>query len=1489
MQGRFQLGVPWVRRNAIPFAIVLLIFNGAAALAQQESTLPTGQGRDLAISYRKATEETDRKAAITALHSLLGKLVAADDIMLADADGSVRSLKALCVEQLQKMSSADAGFYESQFGPEAKAKLEEARQTADIEALESVSRAFFFTTAGQQATRELALRALDRDQPLQAAMHLTRLRAEMRNPTDFTAALQLQLASAWARAGMDEEARRCVTELVQSGSKRITVADGTLNLTDSAAVSNWLTSSTPKVADSEWPIFLGDTTRTRQSAPVIPEWVPRWRYNTLQTAVIDGDAEDSAVVAGFRAVARELRILSESRRAFSMGRVPALNPLVVGDRVLFRSPLTMSAVRLRAEHGLKAGELEWETFEPDRHMWSAFRALRNGDRGEVREQVESWAFVDATTGSLSSDGRFVYAVEETERTAAGEAMARGGFVTSGSRPHNFLRAYEVDSGSVAWQIGGENGLPVAGIRNARFLGPPVPFGGDLLQLIATRDDIRLLQLHVENVSSFEPDVRVVWSQRLTRTDLDRGLAGGATLAGLSPSLAGNLLICPTGAGEIVAVDPASRRLVWKTAYPTSQSLAALGRGRTDWTDGVIRVVGDHVICTPRGTSRIFCLDQQSGKLQWIRPRNEAQCVSIANDIVIVSGPRLVAAYSVERGEPLWPDEFISLPNPTGRPIVHDGFFSVPLAGGLITTIDIKSGRQLATVKTGVELGNLVAVGDAFVSQSPSELIVFDGLATTHDRIRQRIASDANDDAALLARGIEHLQAGRFEPGIKDVAKAAKLNPAGDGSEVLFKAIHGLDADRFRIYSALLAPLVEDSPETWVPTSLANMGPLDALRMTTSHLNRSLAFRFRLLRLSPSQPLTANGAAEAIRDVVHHAEQAATFRVVFKSDGHNVREDVFFDARVRDALAGIPMRHNLRDAVARQATQLAAAGNIPLARRLLNWLPVRETAPERLELARNLADTAPAIAVQMLTKLTNQRETAIRLAAHRQLIEVAKERYPDLARASCDEIRSLSRRSVGARLALEELEVQPNMDYITRQTPTWPSIRVRPAESGDRKRGEQTLVRGPRSSSELRLFVESKGESLAQSAVADGMATIVGRSARFRQQLRIPVPASQAVSVSQMILTPTTLCVPGNFGSLRVFDLFTDPGVQDAKQLWSLPGKRDPAPHAFRRSPFRTFGPIAGDSVVYFTASRLFVTDARTGQTRWSRSVNLRGKRVFADADAVAIVDEQRGGMVELFSAFDGTLIRSEANDERPGDTAWMRDLRGRIFTREVRQIGRSGYELLRQEYGEDTPTWGHQYFDRPFLSDPIAGYFAVAERNGTIRIVEVRTGRVVAAASVNWSEKLEQTSDILMPQLLVTGDRFVVLVDRRSRREDKHVEEFLVGLDRLTGRRTWYRRQVDTKFIPDVGGLLWTGLPVAVLRSVSGQQTVLDLHSGKLLHDSQLSKEDRYRRIRAHVAPGENSVLLDFGDEKLSIEFESGPNMAPTESSPAAGTEPTTP
>jgi len=148
---------------------------------------------------------------------------------------------------------------------------------------------------------------------------------------------------------------------------------------------------------------------------------------------------------------------------------------------------------------MKTGELVWESDSP----WSLDRML--DPKGDTRkaQAMQQWLsayvqnnqrpqflFENSVLGSLSSDGTFVYCIDDlalpppyATSPYATVSPANGNYSAevADAIQHNRLKALSLPrEGALAWELGGRSDK--GELNDSYFLGPPLPLGGKLYVL-----------------------------------------------------------------------------------------------------------------------------------------------------------------------------------------------------------------------------------------------------------------------------------------------------------------------------------------------------------------------------------------------------------------------------------------------------------------------------------------------------------------------------------------------------------------------------------------------------------------------------------------------------------------------------------------------------------------------------------------------------------------------------------------------------------------------------------------------------------------------------------------------------------------------------------------------------------------------------------------------------------------------------------------------
>lgn len=764
--------------------------------------LPTDRAAERRLDVtRRLIAEKRWSDAVTLLDEILAN--DRDSFFRPDATTTTwQSVKSEAAALVAGLPPAGREAYQLQFRAKADRLLADAIASDDHRAIAFIARRWLNTPAGQSATLLASIDALDRGQPLAAAAWLDRLAMVASDELEPT--LSVMRAVAWQRAGN----LRAVTEILErarTGQKtavRLGGRDVSVSFTpgEGHAWLDELIGPEPVAGihpSVEWCMHRGDPARNAIVDASRPLLVPRYRVPLTR------HPEEAVWLEAKRKQAND-------REAVLL---PAAIPLAVNGTVVVHTPMGLLAVdfetgkRIWLQTGSAAGPL------------AIGENLGDGDDPNAaiigRNRTLAPVFEDATSGALASNGRLVFAVESHPDALVGRDLMwpQGGNFNGGPGPGggwsggNALAAYDLsDHGRLRWR------LPIADPTRptrstAWTLGAPLPINDRLFVLVEELGEVRLDVLDVESGSP-------IWSQPLAELDeevrVDNHDNQPRRVAGLSPALAEGVLVCPTGAGAVVAVDLATRTLLWAYNYPVMTSgdmvvmrngirVPRVGRimngplvinheqpgGTTGrWLDGCPVLALGNVLLTPGESDRLHCLDLRSGKVKWTRPRDDGLYVAGAvGESIIVIGRRGVEAVGNTRGERLW---FTQLSGDgaaiSGRAIVGTDRIFVPLDTPEVVEIDSATGQILgrSAGRGGAVPGNLIAYRGEVLSQGVDFLDVFHQAVPLESRIETAM-KDAPDDEARDAwsrawRGQLCLDRGDIAAGLDDLRTATALAP-----------------------------------------------------------------------------------------------------------------------------------------------------------------------------------------------------------------------------------------------------------------------------------------------------------------------------------------------------------------------------------------------------------------------------------------------------------------------------------------------------------------------------------------------------------------------------------------------------------------------------------------------------------------------------------------------------------------------------------------
>jgi outer membrane protein assembly factor BamB len=668
---------------------------------------------------------------------------------------------------------------------------------------------------------------MDHGAPLAGALILKRLRETCPAADSFEPGLSLTQAACYYQAGMMPQCQQVLVELKKRVGNSTFSIDGhqVAWFEQESEAPEWLSKlasvrrMTAAVEADQWTMFRGDPARSASSVGSAPLLNLRWQVE----------------LADEKPLADGLREQEVTYRQRGLNVLAGLHPLAVGDKVIMRTATRLLGIDFNnGKRVWEASISDSEQEEAPQNQFNPFSGIRSNMSQAALYGQRIWD--DATYGTMSSDGKLVFVVEQLSLGAMNQfnnVVIFGGGARAERQNHgasNRLAAYDIQSGKVIWQLGGPDDLRQT---DTFFLGSPLPLRGQLFAIAEIKDEIRLLALDAATGN-------VLWSQQLAMVESSISQDPIRRLAGVSPSYADGVLICPTGSGCVVAVDLATRSLLWGYVYPRDDNNQGAGRRWqrmapmamafansqggpvARWLDGTAMIAGGRVLLTPAEADMLYCVNLGDGKQCWKLPRSSQDhheeryyiaCVHQGN--VVLVGRNGIDTVNLETGKKAWDDRSIVFP--AGASVTGHGFYSgnryyVPLSSGEVVAVDLDAGKIVATAKSrkGVVPGNLVCYRGRIISEGLGSVEVYYQLDAARTDSAQLLAKNGDDVEGLTLRGEIALDEGRSSDAVADFRRAYAIDTQTDSRvrtrELLRDALLSGLRDNFAAHRSLAGEL-----------------------------------------------------------------------------------------------------------------------------------------------------------------------------------------------------------------------------------------------------------------------------------------------------------------------------------------------------------------------------------------------------------------------------------------------------------------------------------------------------------------------------------------------------------------------------------------------------------------------------------------------------------------------------------------------------------
>ncbi|MBL9122688.1 MAG: PQQ-binding-like beta-propeller repeat protein [Planctomycetaceae bacterium] len=1432
--GNAQPAAPKPAPAAVPAAKVQVLQQGVrgGAILRGNVVLNAGQGpqsldevasfakdRTTEQRLKKARDLLDEKRYAEAVQALGSIVEAPEDFFYQPQQDSPvhHSLKAEAQRLIGAMPAAGRQSYELQFGARAQQMLDEALAKRDIGGITEVSRRFFHTEAGYRATYLLGLHHLDQSRPLAAALCFVRLREVGAAANAWEPALSVTLAACWKRAGLNESALQTLAALKEKlPAARLTLGGEEVRLFDRPDQAlAWLDRHvTPgamlsSTVHDDWTMYRGNPARNGTSAGGVPLLEPSWWVSTT---------EDPGLEKLFGQ-------LSQTYRESNFVALPALHPLVVNDLVLMRTATTLLAV------DFKTGKRMWdvpidETLAESLDISNSQPQIPNSS--QIIAGLDQRLWDDATYGTLSSDGAYVFSVEDLSvNIFANLPQTRMVVLQNGRRqpppawPRNFnrLTAHEIRTGKLKWETGGPRGEVELGNAGAFFLGAPLPLMGSVYCLAEVNSEIRLLALDAKSG-------KTQWTQQLAVVEVDVLQDPQRRLAGVSPSYSDGILVCPTASGAIIAVDLTTRSLLWGYRYtgmlPNANGMmgrrisamvvyAGRPRDETDrWVDSSLTIADGKVLVTPVESAELHCLNLLDGSLAWKMPRGENLYVAgVHQGRAILVGRNTLTAIQVADKAPAWKPETIQLPSgstPSGRGFLSGDHYYLPLSNGEVAAIDLVAGKITSRTKArGNRVpGNLVAYRGQVLSQGVDRIEIYPQLEPLMLQVAEVLQQKPDDPRALAQRGEIRLYEGKLTEAVADLRRSFELQSDPHTRELLVAALlEGLSTD-FGTYFASIDELDRLASE---PRERVQLLRLMASGLQTQG-NRRAAFEAYLRLTDPALGVPdldrIGPKSSARRD---RLVQAGLKSLVEASDApERAAIEETIGARLAAAIA-MPGPTALRDFLRYFGGLPHGQGNWgdevrePLAERLATggvWLEA-EGVLRGLERSPQESKRRAAVArlAQLLTRAGRPDEGL-------QLFQRLQNEWPD---AVCIDGKT------GSQLAAEALELQRSATVVAVNAP-WPTGAIETSTNDRPTPPAQYFpaeLQGNRDLTAAGFTVE----------LTQDRQSILGRDGNGLPRWRVALsdPTGQLPnSINPQVLQARAaghLVIVSMGQHIAAIDTLADAGAGVARLLWmrelgeTLPGvpiqtgvqvrqmelpwgqRRNLISDAFGRN-VGWLGPITGNYFCVQRGRELQALDPLTGDLLWTRQDVEQGSEVFGDDELLFLVAPNE----------------TEATVLRGLDGA---DLGKRLVPPANHRVAALGRQLVAWESGDmreafrlldpwsEDEVWRREFATGSKAYQLGQQVLAVVEPEGKFTLVNLSDGRVLVEAAL---EAEPQLSDVY---LLASPERWILFTNRFFPNHQNGISihplpngfnnplinGLAYGFDRQTGAKVWGPVTID--------------------------------------------------------------------------------------------------
>ncbi len=994
-----------------------------------------------------SVKQKNWKLAIELFQRLLDQ---PEDSLHRSAKGPWQSVRRTANQMLGQLPEATLVEYRSQYGGLAQQQLTAARRSGQTSEYVNVATRFFHTAAGYEAANYLGMLHFDRSEFGLAARWFEELAASPA-PIAKSDSWRLRAAISFARSGDSTAASAILSQLSKGPNTLVGVG------TSSVKASEWLQqvqveTALHSVALADWTQLYGTAARIGTAIGGDPLLSPDW-FLPLTSSRLVRDSLKWLV-----------QDLQDQKRSMILTSIP----LVVDGKVIYRDlrgirsveiergrPLWESVEGVSAERIL--GGLPPQQVDPQdawRFRANPFQHLSEY-QGSAPEfsPLTSLLFRDGVYGLISSDGKQLFAIEDHGILSRNQPGQHWGWDGNNDTNDPFglpwktnrLVSYDLQTGRTLWSLGGNESReafdpPLAG---SYFYGTPAVDGDELFVVAGKGDDIKLWSLDRQTGVP-------KWSQLIAYADTKIDLDIARRWITSQVAVGDGVIICPTTVGWLVAIDRMRQSVLWAHRYTPnsggdqneqengSQLLKQRDLNEL-WSPSAPVIVGNYVVYTPQEHPILVCLSAVDGRRIWEQPKEQGLYLAgVFDQKVLIVGDTSVTAFNLSDGLTAWSAPLDDGIRPSGRGVVVDDRFYLPLNNGELRSLELATGKRLSqtfVASNQPSLGNLAMHHGKLVSLSPTGLTVYRQRDALLAEIQQRLKADPDDPTALLRSSEIQLLNRDYSDALSLLRRIApdRLLPE----------------ERSRHHAALI-----ESLSTVIENDVLHRGEeLEDLR----RLAATPAEKLLYWELTAEKLLGEQKPVEAF-DVIRKLAEESGDTEITRSDDRRItaKRTVWLSGRMLDLWSATPEaeRQVIDDRIVRITTEAAGLSlkdcqrivtlfsfhpaAINARQRLVEWLvDAKDLAGARIVLQQLVGDSNQTVASQAVERLARLMIQVQRPADAVYYYELLRSKYPDvLVRDGMTGIKLAD-----AARENKELNFEPATQVLT-----WPETPMRPVHS-----------------------------------------------------------------------------------------------------------------------------------------------------------------------------------------------------------------------------------------------------------------------------------------------------------------------------------------------------------------------------------------------------------------------------------------------------------